>query len=78
MVSCYYCGRETEDEDRMVMKEINVGFLELQNTREAFHTECFKKWKREKIMTMAKQVTVTSTALMLFLYVVLVVIPRMV
>lgn len=78
MVRCYHCGREIENEDRMVMKEINIGFLELQNTRERFHSECFKKWKREKRMTMVKQMSAIFSAFLLFLFVVLVVIPRMV
>lgn len=67
MNTCYHCGRTIEDENLMVMKEINVGFLELQNTRQPFHSECWKKWRREKRMTTIKQLLGIFIAFMMFL-----------
>jgi len=67
MVRCYYCGKEFKDEASIVMKEINVGFLELQTTRQPFHPECFKMWKREKRITMIKQLSAIFIAFGLFL-----------
>jgi len=54
---CYWCKRSIEDENDMVVKNINTGFLGLSEQRVAFHTVCReeydKKKKRETILILS-------------------------
>ena len=54
MNTCYYCGKEITDESELLMKDIDVGFLELSHERKSFHRECFEVRKRKERMRLVK------------------------
>jgi hypothetical protein len=54
MSTCYYCGKEIRDEAELLMKDIDIGFLELAHERKPFHRECFEVRKRKERMRFIK------------------------
>jgi len=54
MNTCYYCGKEIRDEADLLMKDIDVGFLELSHERKPFHRECWETRRRKEKMRFVK------------------------
>ena len=63
-----------ENESQILVKEINVGFLELSTTRETFHVGCWAKWRHEKRMTMLKWL-LGAGVLLVILFLIVVIVP---
>lgn len=54
MNTCYHCGREIKDDEDVLMKDMNIGFLELSRERKPFHRECWEIHKRKERMRSLK------------------------
>ena len=67
--TCYYCKRTIKDENDMVVKNINTGFLELSQQRLAFHRACWKerhrKKRRETILTIVALISLPIVAVLI-------------
>lgn len=52
---CYWCKKIMDNENDMIVKNINTGFLELSQQRVTFHRACWeerhKKKRRETVLT---------------------------
>jgi len=66
MNTCYYCGKEIRDEADLLMKDIDVGFLELSHERKPFHRECFEVRKRKERMRNIKIIALISIGVAAF------------
>jgi len=42
-IRCYECGKTINDNE-IVMKDVNIGFLMFQTARKPFHVKCWRKY----------------------------------
>ena len=66
---CYYCKRIIENENDIVVKNINTGFLELSQQRVACHRACWqerhRKKRRETILTIVAGISLPIVAVLI-------------
>ena len=66
---CYYCKRIIENENDMIVKNINAGFLELSQQRVVFHRACWeerhRKKRRETILTIVAGISLPIVAVLI-------------